>query len=525
MSQERELKFRLDPTLHDAVRAHPVLLALVCAPQVQALQSWYFDTPEHALRKAGLALRVRHPGDGRRILTLKSSPAHGLQLARGEWEFDITTDAPDAAALERLNHTPLAALGDARLLAANLRAVLGTRVQRTVWHIGWQGTQLEVCLDQGQALGGITADAPSLPISELEIELIDGHWPHAFDLAWTLAQDLPLLLSPISKVQTAARAAGLTTLQLPALARELAPHQAGGQTGGQTVAAALQQSAAVLAVGAELLQTDPQPNTVHQMRLQLRRLRVLLQLLQTTGPSSQRAACRWLRNEWRWAGQLLGTVRDVDVCLEHADSLRASPQAEVPLSRDLQQKRAAHLQALQGYLRSARFGRVLLAQARWAECWSSGQIASAEQSADQLARRLLRFHRNDLHLHPQRWAELLAIWDSLAATPLDAPWTALHTLRLKAKQLRYALEWLAPWVEDVLGKQGKAWLDLTNALQTDLGEALDTLRLARWVGESAAAGSVDAAALQEAGPQQAFAQARSGLKRALQAARHTEKSA
>ena len=521
MSQERELKFRLDPTLHDAVRAHPVLLALACAPQVQALQSWYFDTPEHTLRKAGLALRVRHPGDGRRILTLKSSPAQGLQLARGEWEFDITTDAPDAAALERLNHTPLATLGDASLLAASLRAVLGTRVQRTVWHIGWQGTQLEVCLDQGQALGGITANAPSLPISELEIELIDGHWPHAFDLAWTLAQDLPLLLSPISKVQTAARAAGLTTLQLPALARELAPHQAGGQT----VAAALQQSAAVLAVGAELLQTDPQANTVHQMRLQLRRLRVLLQLLQTTGPSSQRAACRWLRNEWRWAGQLLGTVRDVDVCLEHAESLRANPQAEAPLGRGLQQKRAAHLQALLGYLRSARFGRVLLAQARWAECWSSGQILSAEQSADQLARRLLRFHRNDLQLHPQRWAALLAIWDSLAATPLDAPWTALHTLRLKAKQLRYVLEWLAPWVEDVLGKQGKAWLALTSALQTDLGDALDTLRLARLVGESAASGSVDAAALQEAGVQQAFAQARSGLKRALQAARHTEEKA
>lgn len=515
MSQERELKFRLDPALHDAVRVHPVLLTLAQAPHVHALQSWYFDTPEHALRQAGLALRVRHTGEGRRILTLKSSPTQGLQLTRGEWEFDIDSDAPNAAALERLNHTRLATLGDANVLAHSLCAVLGTRVQRTVWHLNWQGTQLEVCLDDGQALGGISADAPSLSISELEIELIDGHWPHAFDLAWTLAQDLPLLLSPISKMQVAARAAGLSTLQLPPLARELAPLP----DGGQAMAAALQQSAAVLAVGAELLQADPQPETVHQMRLQLRRLRVLLQLLQTTGPSSQRAACRWLRSEWRWAGQLLGTVRDVDVCLEHALSLQDSSGTSAPLSRDLEQKRRAHLLALLGYLRSARFGRALLAQARWAESWSSGQIIAASQSTDQLARRLLRFHRNDLQLHPQRWAELLAIWEGQAAIPLDAPWSALHTLRLKAKQLRYALEWLAPWIEEALGKQGKAWLKLTSTLQTDLGEALDTLRLARWVSETVAAADPDAAIQSAAGVQQAFDQVRSSLQRVLQAAR------
>ncbi|MGC8701402.1 MAG: CHAD domain-containing protein [Thiomonas sp.] len=518
MSQERELKFRLDPALHDAVRTHPVLLALARPPQVHALQSWYFDTTEHTLRKAGMALRVRHTGDGRRILTLKSSPAQGLQLTRGEWEFDIDSDAPDAAALERLHHTRLATLGDADVLAHSLRAVLGTRVQRTVWHLDWQGTRLEVCLDDGQALGGIAADAPSLPISELEIELLDGQWPHAFDLAWTLAQDLPLLLSPISKVQVAAHAAGLSTLQLPPLARELAPLPEGGQA----MAGALQQSAAVLAVGAELLQTRPQPETVHQMRLQLRRLRVLLQLLQTTGPSSQRAACRWLRSEWRWAGQLLGAVRDVDVCLEQALAMQLHPDASALRPHHLQQKRSAHLLALLGYLRSARFGRALLAQARWAECWSSGQVIAADQSTDQLARRLLRFDRSDLQLHPQRWAELLAIWDGQAAAPLDAPWSALHTLRLKAKQLRYALEWLAPWTEDVLGKQGKAWLKLTSALQTDLGEALDTLRLARRLGETAAAADPDAATQSAAGVQQAFDQVRSSLQRALQAARQAD---
>jgi len=316
-------------------------------------------------------------------------------------------------------------------------------------------------------------------------------------------------------MQVAARAAGLATLQLPALARELAPLPEGGQA----IAGALQQSAAVLAVGAELLQSSPQSETVHQMRLQLRRLRVLLQLLQTTGPSSQRAACRWLRSEWRWAGQLLGAVRDVDVCLEQTLALQRQPVASTLRSLDLQQKRSAHLRALLSYLRSARFGRALLAQARWAECWSSGQIIAAHQSTNQLARRLLRFHHDDLQLHPQRWGELLAIWNGQAAAPLEAPWSALHTLRLKAKQLRYALEWMAPWNEGILGKQGKAWLKLTSALQTDLGEAIDTLRLARWLSETAAAADPDAALQSATGVQQAFDQVRNSLQRALQAAR------
>lgn len=514
MSQERELKFRLDPALHDSVRQHPVLLSLGTTPRVESLQSWYFDTPEHALRQAGLALRVRHIDAARRILTLKSSPAEGLQLTRGEWEFDIDTDTPDAQALQSLAHTPLAKLGDAGALAAQLRAVLGTRIQRTVWHLNWQGTQLEVCLDLGQALGGDTPQAPALPISEVEIELIDGHWPHAFDLAWTLAQDLPLLLSPINKMQRAALAAGLTTLALPALARELAPQPQGGQA----VADALQQATAVIAIGAELMQPEPQPETIHQMRLQLRRLRVLLQLLQTTGPKSGRAACRWLRDEWRWAGQLLGQVRDVDVCLDHAATLGDQEASCAELQSGLQHKRAAHLQPLLAYLRSPRFGRVLLAQARWVDDWVSGRVIAADESADRLARRLLRFHRDDLQLHPQRWAELLTIWDSLSASPLDAPWPALHTLRLKAKQLRYALEWFAPWVDAILGDEGRAWLKLTSGLQTDLGEALDTLRLARWMGETAA--SLQQAPVRHgAEVHRAYDQARNGLKRALQAAR------
>lgn len=520
MGQERELKFRIDPTLHPSVLDHPVLTTLAARPRQQRLRSWYFDTDDHRLRQARLALRVRDPGDGSRLLCLKSGDAHGLAHSRGEWEFAIAADAPAAADLVRLGDTPLAALGSADDLAGRLAPVLGTRVQRTAWTLAWEGARLEVCLDTGDALGGASDDAPRLPISELEVELLEGDWKAAFDLAWTLAQDLPLHLSPVSKAELAARAAGIAPLRLPPLARELPQHLPVGGA----MAAVLQQSLAVVAVGAELLLADPQAETVHQMRLQLRRLRVLLRLLQAAGPKPQAQACRWLRAEWRWAGQLLGAVRDVDVCEEFAQSLRETAPEAAPadalLAERLADKRTGRTRGLIAYLRSARFGRVLLAQARWAEEWNADAgTVDARRAAPALARRLLRFRDDELSLRPKHWGTLLAAWDAHAQAPLDAPWPALHALRLSAKQRRYALEWLRPWAGDVLGSRGDAWLQLSGGLQADLGQALDTLRLAHWIEESGALPAADAAAFRDRWSALAFRQARNGLDRALRTAR------
>ncbi len=523
MGQERELKFRIEPALHAAVLSHPVLATLAPPPRTQLLQSWYFDTADHRLRQARMALRVRDADDGRRLLCLKSSGSPERPQARGEWEFPVAGNAPTDADLARLGDTPLAAVGGAGELAGSLAPTLGTRVRRTVWTVEWEGARLEVCLDAGDALGGASDDAPRLPISELEIELLDGDWMAAFDLAWALAQDLPLHLSPGSKAELAARAAGLAPLRLPALARELPQHA----TVGNAIATVLQQSLALVAVGAELLAVDPQAETVHQMRLQLRRLRVLLRLLESVGPKALARTCRWLRGEWRWAGQLLGAVRDVDVCREFAQSLREAapdaPQSAAALAQSLENKRTARVQALNAYLGGARFGRLLLAQARWAEDWAGGGVRlHAAPSVADLARRLLRFHDDELpSLRAKHWDMLLATWDANARTPSDAPWTELHRLRLRAKQRRYALEWLRPWVDDALGVRAAAWLRLSDGLQSDLGQALDTLRLARWTGDSGPLPTAEAAALRERWTALAFSQARSGLDRA----RRTAKSA
>ena len=501
MSLERELKLRFDAAEADTLRQHPVLAALTEAPpQRIALLTWYFDTDGHQLRKSGLALRVRHLQGGRRVLTVKSSPADGLQLARGEWEIEIAGVHPTAADLRKLQHTPLAGMGAPADLAKLLRPVCATRFERTAWQIRWRGATLEVALDLGAALGGTDADAPSVPIHELEIELLDGPFAAAFDLAWVLAQDVALRPSPVSKAMLAAVAAGWVRPTLPAVARSL-PH---APRAGEAVAGALHQAVAVLSVGAELLQRDPNADTVHQMRLQLRRLRSLLQLLEHHG-ASIRAGCRWLHDEWRWASQLLGAVRDVDVCREQAHAAGAGADLDALFDA----RRAERLPALQAYLRSPRFARALLAQARWAQAWEDGAWRPARDKSGTWAQAMLQHLLRDIGHRPRAWRALLREWDAAKGKPERAPWARLHRARIQTKRFRYVLEWLAPWAEQALGARGAHWLRLSHTLQTDLGTALDTHRLSEWAVANAT--SPDAVAQARRGLMLAYEQARAAL--------------
>jgi len=98
MDREIELKFLIPPEAAEAI-----LGALDGEGAVRQLDATYYDTADHALRRAGFGLRVRD-GEGGRKQTLKSASAGGV-FSRGEWEETIAGPAPDRGALAR---TPVA---------------------------------------------------------------------------------------------------------------------------------------------------------------------------------------------------------------------------------------------------------------------------------------------------------------------------------------------------------------------------------------------------------------------------------
>jgi CHAD domain-containing protein len=155
---------------------------------------------------------------------------------------------------------------------------------------------------------------------------------------------------------------------------------------------------------------------VHQLRVTTRRVRTLLRLLGDVLPD---AAVGELASELRWLARLAGPVRDIDVLVQ---GIARSPH-RAPLVRALQIRRARRADELADGLRSARFGmlldgfRALLAARRPAE---SPSLRSAVDAAMRRAvRRLRRAGR---------------------AVGKRGRISAVHELRIRAKDLRYLLE-------------------------------------------------------------------------------------
>src|SRR5215470_13137761 len=160
---EIELKFLLDePTakrLWTRVRASQ--LASV-APVTKLLRSVYLDTAEHALRRAGIALRLRR--DGRRwVQTVKTGRnIHGGLSQANELESPapggrVNLDAiPDDAVREDIVQ---------RINGGELHPVCETLIKRTAGEVALQdGTRVELAVDVGE----IRAEGRSAELREAE---------------------------------------------------------------------------------------------------------------------------------------------------------------------------------------------------------------------------------------------------------------------------------------------------------------------------------------------------------------------
>ena len=164
VSDEVELKFDVDPACAERLRAAPALAA--AEPRVEQSESIYFDTPDQALRRAGVSLRVRRSG-GRIVQTVKRKKGDAAGLfVREEWEAELKRFGLDPGAFA----DPEARRLLARFDRAALAPVIRTSFTRTAWQVAHDGSRIEVVLDEG----AVKAGRRSTPLSEIELELIDG---------------------------------------------------------------------------------------------------------------------------------------------------------------------------------------------------------------------------------------------------------------------------------------------------------------------------------------------------------------
>lgn len=455
---ELELKLLIDPEHAQALRSHPLIERHAEGPpQRQQMDTTYFDTPDLYFSRHRAALRVRHIGDAW-VQTLKDgNQVQGGLHSRNEWETEVEQSAPDLEAMREAvgQVSPwFARLADARL-QDRIVPVFSNRIERTAWLLRFdQGQQVELALDQGELRRGEQREA----ISEIELEMKSGDAGPMLDFALALLEDIPMRLGNASK---SARGYAMMHPAPPPL-RKAEPVDLDAA---MTVEQALQAIAAgcisqMQGNEAGVMQGGD-PEHVHQMRVGLRRLRSLFKMFEDLAPLPA-----GVDEELRWLGSELGAARDWEVLAGDTLSDIMHEEADAALLPPLQQ--AAQAEADSNRARAAtavasvRYARLLLGLIAWLHGARWQRDASPEHR-QALAAPVGRFARQVLKQGERRIKRR-----ARGLAHADAP--ARHRLRIAAKRMRYATEFLASLYPQ---RQVRPFVRALTALQDSLGRLND----------------------------------------------------
>ncbi|MFT5532787.1 MAG: triphosphatase [Burkholderiaceae bacterium] len=449
---EVELKMLVKAGDVVALRKHPLLKKYaLAAPREQVMHDIYFDTPDLQLRTAGAGLRVRRVGDDW-VQTMKAggSVAGGLH-SRHEWETPVAGPVPELALLRALvdRKSDLGKLLRAPECEQQLLPIFSTQVTRSIWDLRMaDGDEIECVLD----LGFLERDGQRITVSEIELELKAGDLLHLFDVALALQQDVSLQISNLSKAD---RGYALYMPQpvAPVTARPLRLHRQ------MTIVQAFQAIAAnclAQVQGNEAgvvhrLDTE----SLHQMRVGLRRLRCALDLFRGLQPLPQA-----LQTDLDWLMDQLGAARDWDALVSTTLPAVAvvAARSEVRLAAlglaALVHSREKHAAAAAA-VAAPRTTRLMLGLARW--------LLTIDTQPNQQMKRLPGFTHTMLEQHQRRLRQRGKQLE-------DGSAQARHRLRIAVKKMRYAIEF---FVSLYPAKKMRRYAEGLAMLQDQLGASND----------------------------------------------------
>ncbi len=465
-----------------ALAASPVLARRKA--QRQTVFSQYFDTPDQALRRQRVALRLRRLGSPEQPQwrqTLKTAGQGDSAFSvRGEWEMPVPGPA---LALELLQDSPWPQMDADGCLSAALQPCFTTEFERTTWLVRQRdGSQIEVALD----IGSITAAGRSVPLCELELELIAGPPAALLALAGRIARSvavLPLAASKAERGFALQQSASVT----PVLAQP--PHISPNDSLARIARCVLGEAFLHFTANLYRLQTDDAPELVHQARVGWRRFRSLWRMLRPLLPSELALPPLQALQPLL---EPLGALRDLDVArtetlppLAQAYAQHSPPEAGAELAQQWQQLQTAlgevasqQRAAVRAALGQPSVGAALLAVSHWLELLD-GPLAAAGvalPSAKAQARDIQALRRSALRLAKRLGQMLRQCQHDHSPEGIERQ----HEVRILAKRLRYNVHALAPLLPKRLQQQHRS----AQQLQERLGVERDLLQarhlVARW---------------------------------------------
>lgn len=448
---ETELTLHVAQPDMSRLREHHLLVDPASKASVEhQIIDTYYDTPELNLWHSGLMLYVREDA-GAWTQTVKTrTPGSAGASRRGEWESALPGPDPDPAQLARqIKPKAISELLRAPGLGTALSPVFKSTTRRVTWDIVLpDGRHVECALDAGD----IQVGERSASISELGLDLKRGDPTQLFELALALHHEIPLQISSDSQ---AASGYALLDREPPQPAKAVAPRLTNKMSLERAFQClglnCLRQVEANLA---GVLKQDVE--SLHQMRVGLRRLRALLGMFGELAPlpGDIQASLDWLTGE-------LGAARDWDVLAGSTLSAVAGPDSGA-LRQAAEQKRDALHRAVLQTLNDPRYTQLILQLNGWlhGRQWRNG-VRPAKDSP--LACRAAVAMRPMLRRAQRRLRKR-------ADTIDQADPAGRHRVRIAAKKARYAAEFF----HDLLpGKRVKRYIRTLSALQDQLGHLND----------------------------------------------------
>lgn len=416
-----KVKFRTDRDGLKRAQASQVVAA-VSAPRTETVRSLYFDTASGDLRKNGIILRIHRKGRAKPILGVKPAQANEGPFARKGVEVHARDMRPDLTLFDEATASELSALVGDRPLAAQFETIIK---RRTILVERGQ-SQIEVAFDEGS----IAIADQSLPLTEIQLELKSGDEPALYDLAMSLADELPLRLDFVSKGERGFQAMSRGT----AAAVKATPVQfARGATLDEAVQAVLSNTLRHFVANWAAIREAEDPNAIHQMRVALRRMRAALAMFKRALPCSE---FDLLREKAKRIASALGPARDCDVFRETADNGPVAhsdrPENYNTLLAAIEERRIAAYADARSRLEDRDTTlfvlkvQSLLAHRTWRNALSGPALAQLTAPAADFAQQILDRLRNRAL---KRGKDLMELPDE-----------ARHDLRILLKNLRYGAE-------------------------------------------------------------------------------------
>ena len=307
MNLPRETEIKLIGSL-EAIKAainSSSIAPYIASSRREEIETSYFDVKDNILAKNGVVLRLRKQDEDLNIISMKWVNPESAIFERYEFEVETRDAVPQIQELGELCNRKIVELIGSEALEEKFRTVF----TRESYSLDFEETLIEFSIDRGEI---ISADQRQ-NIEEIELELKQGDVNILYDTAINLIKKLHLTVEFCSKSQ---RGFALIDPKIRKYFYQEEVIRNAPLDSEQFVASSMFLLLRHFIHHFYHFTQKSVPEDIHQMRVVLRKLRVIFSILRKTSHNSEFDS---LRAEARRIATLLGHVRDYDVLLDLID--------------------------------------------------------------------------------------------------------------------------------------------------------------------------------------------------------------